>query len=293
MSSSDSKTFKCQLDGQDFHLASLVFNSHIDASKGLILALHGWLDNAVSFLPLSQNLHDYKIIALDLPGHGHSQHLPAGCDYSIWQSLPLILQVIEQIDAPVHLVGHSMGGNIATLLAASFPDSIQSLTLIDALGPLVTDEQDCAKQLRQGINDSLKPSADSKNYSSLDQAMSSRLKVTPFFNAQTLKPIIERNMQQTDDGFVWRVDSRLRRASKVRFSEAQVQAMLKSISCPSLLIKASHSFINEHFLSLRKSLISDMQIHTLEGFHHLHYLPESVAEVAQALAGRLDALNQS
>lgn len=291
MSNPDSKTFKCQLDGQDFHLASLVFNSHIDASKGVILALHGWLDNAVSFLPLSQNLHDYKIIALDLPGHGHSQHLPAGCDYNIWQSLPLILQVIEQINAPVHLLGHSMGGNIATLLGSSFPDSIRSLTLIDALGPLVTNEDDCAKQLRQGVNDSLKPIAEGKTYPSLEKAMRSRLKVTPFFNAQTLAPIIERNMQQTDEGYVWRVDSRLRRASKVRFSEAQVQGMLKQIQCPTLLIKASNSFINDHFLSLRKDLIPDMQIHTVEGFHHLHYLPDSVAEVAQALAGCLDALN--
>lgn len=282
-----SRTFKCQLDGQELNLESLVFNES-NSSAPVILALHGWLDNAVSFQPLSQHLSNYQVIALDFPGHGHSDWLPAGCDYNIWQSLGLLVQVIEQIDAPIHLVGHSMGGNIATLFAASFPDSIVSLTLIDALGPLVTDEANCAKQLRQGINDSLKPMAESKTYPSLEQAMSSRLKVTPFFNAQTLSPIIERNMQKKHEGYVWRVDARLRRASKVRFSEAQVQAMLKDISCPTLLIKASNSFINEHFWQARKNLIADMDTHTIEGEHHLHYLPESCVQVATVLKNTLN-----
>lgn len=281
-----SRSFKCLLDGQELNLESLVFNEP-NSSTPVILALHGWLDNAVSFQPLSQHLSNYQIIALDLPGHGHSDWLPAGCDYNIWQSLGLLVQVIEQIDAPVHLVGHSMGGNIATLFAASFPDSIASLTLIDALGPLVTDENKCAKQLQQGVKDSLKPISQSKVYSSLEQAMNSRLKVTPFFNAQTLSPIIERNMQKTHEGYVWRVDARLRRASKVRFSEAQVQAMLKDISCPTLLIKASNSFISEHFFSLRKKLINGIQIHTVEGYHHLHYLPKTCAQIADILTSQL------
>ncbi|MFY0450190.1 alpha/beta hydrolase, partial [Xanthomonas codiaei] len=39
-----------------------------------ILALHGWLDNAASFVPLSAHLQapDLDLVLLDLPGHGHS-----------------------------------------------------------------------------------------------------------------------------------------------------------------------------------------------------------------------------
>ncbi len=47
-----------------------------------VLALHGWLDNAASFVPLAAQLADIDLVAPDLPGHGHSAHLPAGADYS-------------------------------------------------------------------------------------------------------------------------------------------------------------------------------------------------------------------
>ena len=41
-----------------------------DSSKPLIIALHGWLDNAASFIELAALLNQYYIIALDFPGHG-------------------------------------------------------------------------------------------------------------------------------------------------------------------------------------------------------------------------------
>jgi len=45
--------------------------------KPLLLALHGWLDNSNSFAPLAEKLmNDYRILAIDWPGHGLSEHRP-------------------------------------------------------------------------------------------------------------------------------------------------------------------------------------------------------------------------
>mgnify|MGYP006388282055 CR=1 FL=1 len=46
-----------------------------------LLALHGWLDNAASFIPLLPLLEKYHVVALDFAGHGGSEHRAAGYDY--------------------------------------------------------------------------------------------------------------------------------------------------------------------------------------------------------------------
>ena len=73
-----------EFEDVDFQLAHirLAAKRYGSSNKPVLLALHGWLDNADSFVPLvnalseQQVLTDYQIIAVDWPGHGLSQHRP-------------------------------------------------------------------------------------------------------------------------------------------------------------------------------------------------------------------------
>ena len=63
-----------------------------------VLALHGWLDNAASFATvaplLAKNLH---IVALDLPGHGHSGHRSADASYPFTEWVPEVFRAADAL----------------------------------------------------------------------------------------------------------------------------------------------------------------------------------------------------
>ena len=99
-----------------------------------ILFLHGW---SVSTEPYQESLtalsQRYRVIAPDLPGFGRSttpQFVQTYNDY-----VNYIVAFANELKLKnFHLMGHSMGGAIAIVLAASFPSMISSLTLVDSTG---------------------------------------------------------------------------------------------------------------------------------------------------------------
>ncbi|MFO6378552.1 alpha/beta fold hydrolase, partial [Pseudomonas aeruginosa] len=62
-----------------------------------VIALHGWLDNAMSFSRLAPKLAGLRIVALDFAGHGHSAHRAEGASYLLWDYALDVLMVAEQL----------------------------------------------------------------------------------------------------------------------------------------------------------------------------------------------------
>ena len=90
-----------------------------------VLALHGWLDNAASFVPLAAHLDGIELVAPDLPGHGRSAHLPRGADYSFAGAVASVLDIADALGwTRFALLGHSMGAGIGSLVAAACPQRV-------------------------------------------------------------------------------------------------------------------------------------------------------------------------
>ena len=84
-----------------------------------IILLHGWGQNISMMEQLGNNLKDYDIIIIDLPGHGESD-IPK----NIWTLNDFVLMIKSflnslKIDNPI-LVGHSFGGKISLLYASKY-----------------------------------------------------------------------------------------------------------------------------------------------------------------------------
>jgi pimeloyl-ACP methyl ester carboxylesterase len=254
--------------------------------------LHGWLDNAASFsrlAPLLVDALDIRIVALDFRGHGHSAHAPQGGDYALWDYCHDVLDAMESLGMDqTSLLAHSMGAAVACLLAASLPERVDRLTLIDGLGALNTPIKETASQLRKGLTAYRRPLSRAPRYPDIDSAVAARVAggVTPV-DSITATPLVERNTQPTADGHVhMRTDSRLLKPSLVRFTPEQVLALLADIIAPVLLIEGERGILGERAWAIQaRQAVKGLTRHVLNGGHHLHLEPRAVAQVASVVGG--------
>jgi abhydrolase domain-containing protein 6 len=115
-------------------IAYLDSDSAAPADKPVLLLLHGITSNKDIWLELLGHFSRYRVIAVDMAGHGDSRE-PQGFDYRVEN---LSLQLAEFVDAlalpPVHVVGNSLGGLVAALYSVKHPERVRSLVLMNSAG---------------------------------------------------------------------------------------------------------------------------------------------------------------
>lgn len=119
------------IDHQNYYYLS----RDITSPNETVILLHGFSANKENWIRFSQNLpQNYQIFALDLLGHGEHD-IKLDTTYSIESQVAYLHTFMsELIKQPVHIVGNSMGGAIASLYAATYPDNIKTLMLISPAG---------------------------------------------------------------------------------------------------------------------------------------------------------------
>lgn len=114
------------------------------------------------------------------------------------------------------------------MLAASLPERVERLTLIDGLGRLIHRLKRLRANCVKGLVAHRRPLSRAPRYPDIESAIAARVAggVTPV-DSITATPLVERNTQPTADGHVqMRTDSRLLKPSLVRFTPEQVLALL-------------------------------------------------------------------
>lgn len=263
------------------HHLSLTAQMWGDAEAPPLLALHGWLDNAGSFAFLAPKLAErFRVIALELPGHGHSSHLPAGISYHYVDYVSAVLNATDALGLHRYgLLGHSLGAGIASLVAAATPQRIDRLCLIEGLGPLGDDGSNTLKRFRDAF---AAPAASGKSlriFTDIEQAISART-VASGLRAELARPIVERGLAKVDGGYRWRSDPRLTRPSAVHLAEDQIRALLGGIEAPAALLLSTPTtpYLPSAMMDARAKLVRQTVVTHMDGGHHLHLEhPDAVA----------------
>lgn len=262
-----------------------------NVSSEPVIALHGWLDNAASFYRLAPLLTGYRVIAPDLAGHGFSDHRPTGFPYYVWDNVVDILALADHLELKrFHLVGHSMGAGIASLIAAVMPERVRSLVLLDGLVPVTTAAEQSPSQMVLALKQRKRIAERRfRQYSSVDEAVNVRAKSQYPVSLEAASALVERALSHTDAGWQWHTDPYLFAPSVLRLTEGQVTEFLKVIQAPVLLCLAQKGITTAQTQQLA-NYVRTIKVECLSGGHHFHLETECVTEVVKSISRHLQSL---
>ncbi|MCA0873084.1 alpha/beta hydrolase [Seohaeicola saemankumensis] len=262
-----------------------------------VLALHGWMDHAASFQELAPRLTGCHVVALDLSGQGQSAHRAAHATYNIWDDLPQIAGVLDQLGwQDCVLIGHSRGANIAALFAVAQPDRVRALVSLDSLIPEPAKDS-AVSTLRNFVDQTrAEMTRPPRVFKSKADYVARRVQQG---NARNVSEILaERALMQVPGGYQMRGDRRLFASSAVKLTRAQIEDVLTSLHCPVLNIWATGGIRSRRaqvseLAALGQNLIAVYETLDLPGDHHFHLDPTVAPDMATALLAFLQRHEKS
>ena len=270
------KDIEVKLEKSKLTMRGKVFNPN---AKHVALCWHGWLDNCMSFDKLARALPELKIIALDIPGHGKSDHIPEGMVYLYHLFMLWASEWIESTkEDEIILLGHSLGATVFSMVAPLFPKKVKSFISIDSLGPLSSEKGELVSKMEASfrsymeLNDQVTPikhpyekvikiRAHVENISEKDSAL-----------------LCSRDIYEKDGKHYWSTDKRLKLRSPHYFYESQIEEYFSKNESQNLIIMGKSGLVQKYDKSHRVKSLKKHVVVELEGGHHVHIEhPDAVA----------------
>ncbi|KAJ8377362.1 hypothetical protein AAFF_G00260910 [Aldrovandia affinis] len=260
-----------------------------------VLCLHGWADNSGTFNTLIPLLpKEWRYVAVDLVGHGLSSHRPDGVFYTFPAYLADVRRVLEALQwKRFSIIGHSMGGNVAGLFSAVYPEMVESLVLLDSFGFLPSAMKHLPGFMRRGVEEMVefekeKEERGEKVYM-YEKAVERLMTANPTLSEQSVHILLERGCKQVEGGVVFNRDHRINLTNILRFSLEHSLEFQSRIQARVLVVLAEEGFKKVFSAPEQEKLMSDLlkgytdqggSVVIVPGDHHVHLnSPETVAQI--------------
>jgi len=253
-----------------------------------ILALHGWLDNASTWDGVAPELakKGMVIIALDFLGHGKSEH-QVDMDYSLHSHVLTIIAAAKVIGwEKFSLIGHSMGASVATFVAATIPEQVITLSLVEGFGEWPFP-MNALKLLQASVESRNKQFFDRqpKVYPDIKSAIRKLRENNSSLAAESASKIVLRSLVKVQDGFSFSHDPRGVARTGFKFGEKETRDFIAGIRCPVILfwtkktlemystIKFNNNLSIQDVYQQRLEILNPNITRNIvleEGSHHVH-----------------------
>ncbi len=163
-------------------------------SGAAVVLLHGLFGSAKNLTSLARELQsDYRVISFDLPGHGRSA---AGGELSLPSMSQAIWNALDELGVDsVRLVGHSLGGKVAMLMALERPGAVHALVVAD-IAPVAYPRGHDA--IIEALLEVARLQPDSRG--------SARERLAARIQGEGVVDFLLQSLEKTDEGYRWRMD---------------------------------------------------------------------------------------
>ncbi|UJR15470.1 hypothetical protein I4U23_002413 [Adineta vaga] len=270
------------------HLAGILLKSHtattFSQSTTKIVGIHGWLDNINSLLPLAKKLlhhqPNYEICLYDRVGHGFSDHLPRGTDYSFASNLLDLRTVIKTLgwnNDKYSFIGHSYGGTMALIYAAAYPKEVSCLAILDPFAGVDYSLKTTWATVANRIEGNLKYfNQSSKAYKydlTYEKATESMKSSRNGIDDDAAKMLVERSVRRNiDQKLHFTRDAGLKNLQIMSISQDIVLKAIEHIQASILFVGATKpqwSTTNSLIPLLRQHNLN-FEMTLIDGSHHFH-----------------------
>jgi pimeloyl-ACP methyl ester carboxylesterase len=261
------------------------------ASGATALLLHGFMDAGSTWDQVAPELASagLRVLAPDLRGFGDSGRIGEGGYYHFPDYVLDVADLVNQLvlPAPLYLVGHSMGGTVATLYAGTFPERVAKLALLEGIGPPDMPPESGPVRFRKWIDDvhALRARAGGERaIGSRDDALRRLSASHPGVDVEVLRGRLAHLVRDSDGagGLAWAHDALHKTMSPMPFSARLFVEFVKRIEAPALFVDGGPLGFHPPDEEERLAAFRKIERRTIDGAGHMMHWTKP-AELADAL----------
>jgi pimeloyl-ACP methyl ester carboxylesterase len=241
-----------------------------------LLLVHGGRDHCRNWDWLAEELRsDWHIIAPDLRGHGDSEWSKDG-SYTMAGYIYDLAQLIHQLKvAPVTIIAHSLGGNIALRYAGLYPENVARLIAIEGLGPSPRMLRErMAKSFPERMRGWIAEQRGlagrmARRYASIEDACRRMQEENKHLSPEQARHLTLHGVNQNEDGtYTWKFDNYVRSWPPYDMRSKDIELLWSSITCPTLLVYGKESWASNPAEDGRAQAFKNARIVTVEKAGH-------------------------